>query len=74
MNLDDLAKLVSRMTEQELVEHLNRIRSERVTRTVPPKKAGAARVKQAKTKDALASLLGSMTPDQRAALLKKLGV
>lgn len=74
MNIDDLSKRVSQMTEEELIEHLNRIRSERVIRTVPPKKAGAARVKQAKTKDALATLLGSLTPDQRAALLKKLEV
>lgn len=74
MDIDKLGKRVIDMTEEELIQHLNRIRSERVIRTIPPKKAGAARVKAAKTTDSIATLLASMTPDQRAALLKKLGV
>ena len=73
MELKDLIKSVSDMTDEELLAHITKIRSERVIRATPAKKAAAARVKSKKGKDQLTKLVATLSPEVREALLKKLG-
>jgi hypothetical protein len=73
MDLKDLVKSVTAMSDEELLEHITRIRSQRVIRAIPAKRASAARVKSKKGKDALSKLMETLSPEMKKALMEKFG-
>lgn len=72
MELKDLIKSVTQMNEDELGELVIKIRSQRATRTTPPRKAASVRKKVAKSKDKLATLLDALPADVKEKLLAKM--
>lgn len=74
MNLIDLKRSVSEMSEEELSTLLLEIRSSRRTQKASNRKASGTGAKKANgTGASLESLIGSLDPTQLAALLQKLG-
>lgn len=73
MELKDLVKSISDMTDEELLQHISKIRSQRVIRAVPAKRAASVRKQSAKSKDQLSKLVDAMPAELRDALLKKFG-
>ena len=87
MNIDDIHKSVSDMTDEELHEHLRRLRTARravpdrpkldlecVENPVKPPKTSKPRKKKESSVPAssMLSLLGTLSPEQREQLLKEL--
>lgn len=74
MNIDDLNNpSVSEMSEEELLEHLNKIRSNR--RKQPQAKSKSAQTggkKTSKKKDSKQKLLENLTAEERRKLLEEL--
>lgn len=73
MDLKDLVKSVTVMTDEELLQHITKIRSQRVIRTIPAKRAAAARGQSKKGKDKLSKLMDTLSPEMKKALLEKFG-
>ena len=85
MNIDDLHKSVSEMSDEELMEHLRMIRTARRTATEKPAKVAkpkipsttsTPRAKKSKASTGISTeqaqaLLSSLTPEQKLLLLKE---